>query len=130
MSFSTLLIAALFSSAIAAPLAAPLAASSSLENGVPLSIWGGQSCNSQGVSVSYIPIDGTCFGTSPIFSGNTDSFQITADNIPALPSGCKVIAYDTDGCQGNQITIDQVGGDCKSFGSFAPIRSAQAVGCN
>ncbi|EMD65133.1 hypothetical protein GGP41_003772 [Bipolaris sorokiniana] len=125
MSFSTLLLAALFSSATAAPLAA----SSSLDAGVPLSIWGGQSCTGSGVSVSYIPTDGKCFGTSPIFSGNTDSFRITADNLAKLPSGCKVIAYDNDGCQGKQVTIDKVGGDCKTFGPFMPIRSAKAIGC-
>ncbi|EUC49979.1 hypothetical protein COCMIDRAFT_1382 [Bipolaris oryzae ATCC 44560] len=126
MSFTTLLLAALFSSATAAPLAT---SSSSLDNGVPLSIWGGQTCTSSGVSVSYIPINGDCFGTSPIFSGNTDSFKITADNLAKLPSGCSVTAYDNDGCKGNAITINTVGGDCKTFGAFKPIRSAKAVGC-
>jgi hypothetical protein len=56
---------------------------------IPLSFYSGPGCNSgPAVTTAYIPADGSCFPTSPIFSGNTDSALILPTNLQKLPAGC------------------------------------------
>ncbi|XP_014555952.1 hypothetical protein COCVIDRAFT_101126 [Bipolaris victoriae FI3] len=109
--------------------AAPLVRASSLDNGFPITVWGGSTCSGKATTVLYMPTDGKCYPTSPVFSGNTDSFRVTADNIATLPAGCSVIVFDDDNCKGDSTTIATVGGACNTFGPNKPIRSARTVGC-
>jgi hypothetical protein len=68
--------------------AAPTEMSKRLET-IPLSFYSGAGCNTGiAVTTAYIPADGSCFPTSPIFSGNTDSAIILPTNLASLPAGC------------------------------------------
>jgi hypothetical protein len=56
---------------------------------IPLNFYSGAGCNTgTAVTTVYIPTDGSCFSTSPIFSGNTDSALILPLNLASLPAGC------------------------------------------
>jgi hypothetical protein len=56
---------------------------------IPLSFYSGAGCSTDvSVTTVYIPADGSCFPTSPIFSGNTDSALIDQTNLATLPTGC------------------------------------------
>tara|TARA_R110002003_G_scaffold3266_1_gene25013 strand:+ start:528 stop:818 length:291 start_codon:yes stop_codon:yes gene_type:complete len=57
---------------------------------VPLSIFSGTGCNSEptALTTAYVPTDGSCFGISPIVSGNTDSGIIDQTLLRTLPAGC------------------------------------------
>lgn len=57
---------------------------------IPLSIYESDGCNNgpTPATTAYIPTDGSCFGVSPIISGNTDSGIISQSNLAALPAGC------------------------------------------
>lgn len=57
---------------------------------VPLSIFSGTGCNSEPIALTtaYVPTDGSCFGISPIVSGNTDSGIIDQTLLRTLPPGC------------------------------------------
>ena len=56
---------------------------------IPLSFYSGSGCNTDiAVTTAYIPTDGTCFPTSPIFSGDTDSALISTVLLANLPPGC------------------------------------------
>lgn len=85
MHFSTLALPLFLA---ATTTAAPLVRASSLDNGFPITVWGGSTCSGKATTVLYMPTDGKCYSTSPVFSGNTDSFRVTADNIATLPAGC------------------------------------------
>jgi len=68
--------------------AAPTEMSKRLDT-IPLKFYSGPGCNTGiAVTTAYIPADGSCFPTSPIFSGNTDSALILPTDLPALPAGC------------------------------------------
>lgn len=84
MQFTT--VAILLAAAIGAN-AAPTDFTKRLDS-VPLSIYSGEQCASQAVTTAYIPTDGSCFPTSPIFSGNTNSFYVDPANLTKLPAGC------------------------------------------
>jgi hypothetical protein len=83
-SLSTILLATALGFTNAAPsLSARLDA-------IPLSIFSGLGCNSgpTPLTTAYIPTDGSCFGISPIVSGNTDSGLIDQTLLKTLPAGC------------------------------------------
>jgi hypothetical protein len=68
--------------------AAPAGMSKRLD-AIPLSFYSGAGCNTgTAVTTAYIPTDGSCFPTSPIFSGNTDSALISQTNLQTMPAGC------------------------------------------
>ncbi|KAH7384281.1 hypothetical protein DE146DRAFT_221819 [Phaeosphaeria sp. MPI-PUGE-AT-0046c] len=97
---------------------------------IPLSIYQSAGCNDgpTPVTTAYIPTDGSCFGVSPIISGNTDSGIISQRNLAALPAGCTLVAYSNPNCNSvNTITYD-VTGRCGTFGPGRLIQSAKAVG--
>lgn len=96
------------------------------------------------VTTAWVPTDGSCFGISPIISGNTDSGMILQQNLATLPTGCKrkdlssltvqyllilaVVAYfDTDCSSANFIDYTATG-RCGTFGPGKLIRSAKTVG--
>lgn len=84
MQFTTV---AVFLAAAIGASAAPTDFTKRLDS-IPLSIYSGEVCSSQGVTTAYIPTDGSCFPTSPIFSGNTNSFFVDPANLSKLPAGC------------------------------------------
>jgi hypothetical protein len=57
---------------------------------IPYSIFGGAGCNSSPtpLTTAYIPTDGSCFGISPLVSGDTDSGLIDQTKLKTLPAGC------------------------------------------
>ncbi|USP81967.1 uncharacterized protein yc1106_09241 [Curvularia clavata] len=125
MQFTT--VAILLAAAIGAN-AAPTDFSKRLD-AVPLSIFSGEQCASQAVTTAYIPTDGSCFPTSPIFSGNTNSFYVDPANLSKLPAGCSLVIYQDRECSGkNTKTVTKVGKTCLTFGAFKPIGSAKTVG--
>lgn len=79
--------AALFSFVLAAfgTSAAPNPISKRADS-IPLTIYEGPSCTGTILTTANVPTDGSCFGFSPILSGNTDSFRL--DVLNSLPEGC------------------------------------------
>ncbi|KAI4937016.1 uncharacterized protein J4E92_001741 [Alternaria infectoria] len=108
--------------------AAPTEMSKRLDT-IPLKFYSGPGCNSGiAVTTAYIPADGSCFPTSPIFSGNTDSALILPTDLPALPAGCTLVAYSDNTCSSVNSIVYDVTGRCGTFGPNKPIFSARAVG--
>jgi hypothetical protein len=69
--------------------AAPAAEMTKRIDTIPLSFYSGPGCNTGiAVTTAYLPTDGSCFPTSPIFSGNTDSALVDPALLAKLPAGC------------------------------------------
>ncbi|EDU48805.1 hypothetical protein PtrSN002B_010309 [Pyrenophora tritici-repentis] len=98
---------------------------------IPLLFYSGDKCNtaiSKGVTTIYLPTDGKCFGTSPIFSGNTDSAIIDKSVVSSLPTGCSIVLYTDNLCTSTKtITITSTT-KCNTFGAGVPIFGAKTVG--
>ncbi|KAF1938498.1 hypothetical protein EJ02DRAFT_457817 [Clathrospora elynae] len=108
--------------------AAPTEMSKRVET-IPLAFFSGPGCNSgPGVTTIYIPTDGSCFGTSPIFSGNTDSCLIDDTILKSLPAGCSIKLYQDNLCQSSVVIPVPVTGRCGTFGPGKPIFGARTVG--
>jgi hypothetical protein len=64
---------------------------------IPLSIFSGLGCNDSPtpLTTAFVPTDGSCFGISPIVSGNTDSGIIDQTLLKTLPAGCtRTLLFD------------------------------------
>jgi hypothetical protein len=87
MQFST--IAVLLATALGISAAPTDLSKRDYDAGIPVSIWSGEGCGSVDVNIAYIPRNGDCFNTSPIFSGNTNSFKVlTSKDFKKFPAGC------------------------------------------
>jgi hypothetical protein len=74
--------------AATATSAAPTAEMTKRRDTIPFNFYSGAGCNTgTAVTTAYVPTDGSCFLTSPIFSGNTDSALILPLNLASLPAG-------------------------------------------
>ncbi|CAE7021636.1 hypothetical protein CFE70_003031 [Pyrenophora teres f. teres 0-1] len=127
MQFSTLLTCFIAAAGINA---APAPISKSLSS-IPLLFYSGEKCNtavSKGITTIYLPTDGKCFGTSPIFSGNTDSAIIDSSVVKSLPAGCSIVLYTDNHCTSKtKITLTSTS-KCNTFGPGQPIFGAKTVG--
>ncbi|KAF2826037.1 hypothetical protein CC86DRAFT_38293 [Ophiobolus disseminans] len=97
---------------------------------IPLSIYPSTGCNSgpTPLTTAFIPTDGSCFGISPIVSGNTDSGIISQSQLLALPAGCTLVAYSDSTCSSVNNIVYDVTGRCGTFGAGKLIHSAKTVG--
>ncbi|GAB1312006.1 hypothetical protein MFIFM68171_02216 [Madurella fahalii] len=82
---------------------------------IPLNIYDGDACGGPVISTANVPRDGSCFGISPIVSGQTDSARIDVND--ALPNGCTLTLFNTNNCspQGNNIPLTTEH-QCVTFG--------------
>lgn len=78
-----LALALLYAAVNAAPSLTPRQATS-----IPVEIWEGTGCNTGAgpITTANVPTDGSCFGISPIVSGDTDSGKVSSSY--TFPAGC------------------------------------------